>query len=203
MRYGIFTALTLTVVVLLGAAGPALAKPPSAPATYTLVENATLVTPGDGSPTAARTSSTGDPFTWGAVDLPIAAGLKLRQLTHLSTAYKFVDSSCWGGSPRFEAWVTSRGRTKKIFFYIGPPPSYTGCATGTYEHSGNLASPTSPVDASQIGGSVSDSYGNVQAKYGSYAVTHVYLDLDGGWLGDQTVDFDDTQVNAQLVTYEG
>lgn len=202
MRYGIFTTLTLTALVLLATAAPSLAKPPAAPG-YTLVENATLVTPGDDSPTAARTSSTGDPFTWGAVNLPITARLKLRQLTHLSTAYKFVGSSCWGGSPRFEAWVDNGGPSRKIFFYIGPAPSYTGCPTGAYANSGNLASPTSPVDASQIGGSVADSYGSVQAKYGGYTVTAVYLDLDGGWFADQTVDFDNSQVNKQLVSYEG
>ena len=183
----------------LAIAGPAGA----APAGYTLVENAKLVAPGNGSPTAAEAISTGDPFTWGAVDLPIPARLKLRQLTHLSTDYKLVEGSCWGGSPRFEAWVTTATGTRKIFFYIGPAPSYTGCPPGTYASTGNLAARTSPVDASQIGGGYADSYSNVQATYGGYTVTHVYVDLDGGWFGDQTVDFDNTQVNKQLVTYEG
>jgi hypothetical protein len=191
--------LSLSISIALAIAGPALAGKGG----YTLVENAKLVAPGNDSPTAAQASSTGDPFTWGAVDLPIPARLRLRQLTHLSTDYRFVDGSCWGGSPRFEAWVTTGTGTRKIFFYIGPAPSYTGCPPGAYASSGNLAARTSSVDASQIGGSYSDSYSNVQTTYGDYTVTHVYVDLDGGWNGNQTVDFDNTQVNKQLVTYEG
>ena len=186
--------------------GYALAIPDparAAPGGYTLVENAKLVAPGYGSPTAAEAISTRDPFTWGAVDLPIPARLKLRQLTHLSTDYMVVDGSCWGGSPRFEAWVTNGTGSWKIFFYIGPPPSYRDCPADVYASTGNLAARTSPIDASQIGGSYADTYSNVQATYGNYTVTHVYVDLDGGWAGDQTVDFDNTQVNKQVVTYEG
>ena len=188
---------------VLATAGPVRAAGHAGGSTaYALVENATLVAPGNGSPTAAQLTSTGDPFTWAAVQLPIPARLRLRQLTHLSTDYRFVGGSCWGGSPRFEAWVTNGGGPAKIFFYIGPAPSYTGCPAGGYASSGNLATPTSPVDASQIGGSNSDSYGNVQASYGNYSVTQVYIDLDGGWYADQTVDVDNTQVNKQRVTYE-
>jgi hypothetical protein len=179
------------------------AKPPVTAGGYTLVENASLVHPGNQSTTAAEATSTGDPFTWGAVDLPIPARLKLNQLTTLSTDYDIVLGSCWGGSPRFEAWVTTPAGTRKIFFFIGPAPNYTGCPSGVYANSGNLASPTSPVDASQLGGSVSDRYSSVQARYGKYAVTHVYADLDGGWSSDQTVDFDNTQVDNRLTTYEG
>jgi hypothetical protein len=51
----------------------AFAKRPGT-AGYTLVESARLVHPGNQSPTAAETTSTGNPFTWGAVDLPIPSG---------------------------------------------------------------------------------------------------------------------------------
>jgi hypothetical protein len=114
-----------------------------------------------------------------------------------------VEGSCWGGSPRFEAWVTNGTGSWRIFFNIGPPPLYMGCPEDVYADSGNLASPTSPVDASQVGGSYSDTWSNVQATYGNYTVTAVYVDLDGGWRGDQTVDFDNTRVNKQVVSYEG
>jgi hypothetical protein len=43
----------------------------------------------------------------------------------------------------------------------------------------------------------------VQARYGNYAVTNVTLGVDGGWSSNQAVDFDNTRVNQQLVTYEG
>ena len=202
MRRGILL-LTLTALLSLAVAGPSAAKPPGGSGGYTLVENAEIVHPGKDSSTAARTISTGDPFTWGAVELPIPARFRLRQLTHLSTDYKPVEGSCWGGSPRFEAWVTNGTGSWKIFFYIGPPPLYQGCQPGVYAPSGNLASANSPVDASQVGGSYSDTWSNVQATYGNYTVTAVYVDLDGGWRGDQTVDFDNTRVNKQVVSYEG
>ena len=53
------------------------------------------------------------------------------------------------------------------------------------------------------GRSYSDRWSDVQATYGNYSVTAVYVDLDGGWFGDQTVDFDNTQMNKQVVSYEG
>jgi hypothetical protein len=186
--------------LILCSASPA--KRPGA-AGYTLVESATLVQPGNQSATAAETTSTGDPFTWGAVDLPIPPRLKLSQLTSLSTDYKFVQGSCGGGSPRFEAWVTNGTDTWKIFFYIGPAPNYTGCPSGVYANTGNLATADSLVDDSALGGSPYDKYSTVQARFGRYAVTHVYADLDGGWSSDQTVDFDNTRVNDGLTTYEG
>lgn len=197
----IFAFAALTAVFVLGVAGACLAKRPGP--TVTLVENATLVQPGNASATAAQATSTADPFTWGAVDLPIRSGLTLRQLTTLSTDYSFALGSCWGGSPRFEAWVSDGTRQSKIFFYIGPAPMYTGCPSGAYANTGNLATPDSLVDDSQLGGGPSDAYSSVQANYGRYPVTHVYLDVDGGWYSDQTVDFDNTRVNRDLFTYEG
>src|SRR4051794_14739437 len=174
-----FVALSALIgLCFLALAGVSLAKRSGG---YVLVENATLVHPGNGSSTAAEATSTGDPFTWGAVELPIPAKLTLRQLTWLSTDYKPVVGSCWGGSPRFEAWVNDGTSTHKIFFYLGPPPRFTGCPTGTYASTGNLASPASQVDATQIGGQWADRYGDVQSRFGRYAVTAVYLDLDGGW----------------------
>jgi hypothetical protein len=167
-----------------------------------LVEHASLVQPGDHSKQAVEASSTGDPFTWGAVDLAIPAGLTLAQLNLLSTDYRPALGSCWGGSPRFEAWVTTPTGTSKVHFFIGPPPSYTGCPSGVWAGSGNVAAPSSLVDDSRLGGSTSDPYSNAQARWGSYAVTHVYLDVDGGWYANQAVDFDNTKVNTSLFAFE-
>jgi len=193
----------LTAASSLAVAGPSFGKPASAGGGYTLVENAALVQPGNGSATAAEATSTGpDPFTWGAVEIAIQQGLKLRQLNFLSTDYEFAVGSCWGGSPRFEAWVTDGAGSHKIFFYLGPAPNYTGCPTGVYVSSGNLATRTSLVDDSALGGSVYDSYADAQSRYGNYPVTHVYVDVDGGWDANQAVDFDNTRVNNRLVTYE-
>ena len=183
-------------------AGAASAEPPARSGSYTLVENARLVQPGNHSKRAVEATSTGDPFTWGAVDLAIPANLTLGQLNTLSTDYRSALGSCWGGSPRFEAWVTDGIDTRKVHFFIGPSPSYTGCPTGVWGGSGNVAAPSSRVDDGQLGGSTSDPYSNTQARWGSYAVTHVYLDVDGGWNGNQAVDFDNTKVNSSLFTFE-
>ena len=195
-------------VVMLGVAcsllvaGAASAKPPARTGSYTLVESASLVQPGNHSKRAVEAASTGDPFTWGAVDLAIPAGLTVAQLTALSTDYKPALGSCWGGSPRFEAWVTDGTGTWKVHFFIGPPPSFTGCPSGVWASSGNVAAPSSLVDDSQLGGSTSDRYSNTQAKWGTHTVTHVYLDVDGGWYANQAAEFDNTNVNTALFTFE-
>jgi hypothetical protein len=66
-------------------------------------------------------------------------------------------------------------------------------------NTGNLAAPTNLVDDSQLGGSFYDTYGNAQANYGNYTVTDIFLAVDGP---NQTVDFDNSQVNNELFTYE-
>src|ERR687891_671356 len=113
--------------------------------------DATLVQPGNGSPTAAEATTTG-PADFGNVDFVIPAGLTVSQLTHLSTDHKFVVGSCRAGSPRFTVNVTNGAVSSSVFFYIGPPPSYTGCPSGAYANSGNLATPSSLVDASHLPG---------------------------------------------------
>jgi len=64
-----------------------------------------------------------------------------------------------------------------------------------------LAAPTNLVDVGPQGGPIRP-FSNVQAEFGNYTVTAVHLDVDGGAGGNQTVDFDNTQVNANFVTYE-
>ena len=201
---GLAMSLALTAWCSLAIVSPSFAEPADGATGYSLGENATLVQPGNASPTGAEATTTG-PGSSGWVDfIPFAipAGLKLGQLTHLSTDYKFVVGSCWAGSPRFTAYVTNGTSSGSVFFYIGPPPSYTGCASGAYANSGNLATPTSLVDAANLGGSFNEPFSEVQADFGDYTVTELHLDVDGGAAGNQTVDFDNTQVNEKLVTYE-
>lgn len=193
----------LATVLWLLPAGMATAKPFARPANYSLEDNATLVHPGELSLTAVQLSTTESPYTWGAVQLDIPTGMTFGQLNYLSTNYKFTLGSCWGGSPRFEMWVTDpAGNREKIFAYIGPPPDYTGCPLGVWTRTGNLVTPTSLVDDTEVGGTFYDPYSDAQAKYGSYPLIAVWLDADGGWDGNQTVDLDNSRVNDQLYTYE-
>jgi hypothetical protein len=49
------------------------------------------------------------------------------------------------------------------------------------------------------GGAFYDPYAAAQAKYGGYTVTDIFVVVDGP---SQTVDFDNSQVNDELFTYE-
>ena len=198
---GLAMFLALTAWCSLAIVGQSFAQGPFGEGGYFLDGDATLVQPGNASPTGARATNTGpDPGIgygpFGSVHFAIPAGLKVSQLTHLSTDYKFVLGSCEAGSPRFTANVTNEASSGSIFFYIGPP-----CPSDGYTNSGNLAAPTSFVDASNLGGSFNQRFSDVKADFGNYTVTAVHLDVDGQ-ASDQTVDFDNTRVNANFVTYE-
>ena len=198
---GLAMFLALTAWCSLAIVGQSFAQGPFGEGGYFLDGDATLVE-GNASPTGARATNTGpDPGIgygpFGSVHFAIPAGLKVSQLTHLSTDYKFVLGSCEPGSPRFTANVTNGTSSGSIFFYIGPP-----CPSAAYTNSGNLAAPTSLVDASNLGGSLNQRFSDVKADFGDYTVTAVHLDVDGPNAGFQTVDFDNTRVNANFVTYE-
>ncbi|MGH9056053.1 MAG: hypothetical protein ACRDYY_09375 [Acidimicrobiales bacterium] len=194
----------VTSLCLLVAAAASAAKQPSAPGGYTLVGNApgtaTLVPGPNGSGTAVQlmTYPSSGTLDWGAIGFA-ASGLKLRDVTDLSTDYEITFGGCWEGSPRFTVGLSNRGKTKEIWFYMGQPQ---GCAS-EWTNTGNLASPTSLVDDSSLpAGSHTATYSQVQAEYGNDNVAYIAIDLDGGGDGSQTALFDNTQVNGTLYTYE-
>ena len=208
--------LMLSVIWLLvpaaAAADPGRSQA-KAQANFTLTGSpgaAVLVQPGYKSKTAVQITTTGNGSgglgTWGAVDVAIPSGLTLAQVSWLSTEYEFTLGSCWGGSPRFELWIpdlNSPTGHDKVFLYLGVPLDYTGCPTGVWTDTGNLATPAAYVDDSQLpGGSYSDTWAHAQSLYGSDPVSAIYLDADGGWYSEQVMEFDDTQVDSTLVTYE-
>jgi hypothetical protein len=171
----------------------------SASSGYSLFGDATLVHPGNNSPTAAQATSTG-PNAFGGVDFAVPAGMTVSQLQNLATDYKFTVGTCGLGSPRFAVEVTNGTSTGNIFVYLGPPPNYTGCPPNVWANTGNLANPANLVDTSQLpGGTFYDPYASAQAKYGSYTVTDIALVVDGP---NQTVQFDNTQINNATYTYE-
>lgn len=171
----------------------------SAATGYTLFGNAQIVTPGNASAHAAEASSIGAPF-YGGVDFTVPAGLTVAQLQNLATDYMFTVGTCGLGSPRFSVGITNGTTSGNLFFYIGPPPSYAGCPPSIWLNSGNLANPVNLVDSSQLPlGTFYDPYAAVQAKYGTYTVTFISLVVDGP---NQTVQFDNTQINNTTYTYE-
>jgi hypothetical protein len=198
MKKFVSSFITFGPVALTLASGVALAA-----TCYTLFGDAHFISPGNDSPRAVEAHAT-ESGTFGGVDFSVPAGLTLSDLDILQTDYKFTQGSCSGGSPRFSVEVTNGTVTGTIFFYIGPPPNYTGCPANVWTSSGNLALPTNLVDTSQLPlGTFYDPYAAAQTKYGSYTVLSTALVVDTfSPLGDKTVQFDNTQINDTIYTYE-
>jgi hypothetical protein len=171
---------------------------------YELFGTATLVSPGNNSPTGVETVSDGPTdLTVGGIDFTVPADFTVADLERLSTDYKFTQGTCGGGSPRFQVNVTNGTDEGKIFFYIGPEPNYTGCTTGTWQNSGDLAEAARLVDTSQLdGGNFYQPFAAALAAYGEYEVTGIQLVTDGGWQADQTVIFDNVRINNTTYTFE-
>src|SRR5439155_1653456 len=164
--------------------------------------DATLVSPGQSSQTAAQLRSTAGGMVFGGIDFAIPAGTTLNDYQNLSTDYMFTASSCGGRSPRFV--IDIDGSTINV--YLGPPPSYTGCPPNLWSNTGDLLTPTSFVDTSNLaGGTFYDPWALALARYGTHAVTGVQLITDsssffGG--ATQTVLVDNVMINSTTFTFE-
>ncbi len=170
---------------------------------YTLFGDATLVHPGHNSNTAVqlRSVATGpQTATFGGIDFETPTGMTVNQLSNLSTDYMFTAGSCGGGAPRFQINVDGRN----VFVYIGPPPNYTVCPTGSWINTGNLL--TFPVDTSQfVGGTFYDTWAHFVSLYGTHLITGIQLVTDGGWAvagGIQTVQVDNVMINNRTYTFD-
>jgi hypothetical protein len=171
----------------------------SAATNYSLFGDAEVVSPGEALSAHAVQATSSGTHLFGGVDLGVPAGINtIADLTTLATDYMFTQGSCGAGSPRFAVEVNNDPDTN-LFFYLGPPPNYTGCTSGTWTASGNLADPGNLVDATQLGGSFYESYADVVQAYGSDTVTDIALVLDGQ---SQTVQFDNSLVDATAYSYE-
>ena len=126
--------------------------------------------------------------------------MTVSELNNLSTDYRFTEASCGGGAPRFQINVDG----KNIQVYLGPPPDYTLCPTGTWLPTGDLL--LFPVDSSQLpGGTFYDTWAHVLAAYGTHAITGIQLVTDGSWFFDgatQTVLVDNVMINNTTYTFE-
>lgn len=186
--FGASMALVLGTGLVLGAGG------------YSLFGDATLAA-GHDSPTGVQLrSSTSVPPGYGGIDFAVPSGMTFSQLSNLGTDYEFTAASCGGGSPRFQINIDGRN----AFVYIGPPPDYTGCPADVWTASGNLATPASFVDTSQLpGGAPYDTFAAADLKYGSDIVTGIQLVTDASWLfGIQTVVVDNVTINGTTYTFE-
>lgn len=180
----------------------------AAPANYTLFGDASLVSPGNNSQTAARLNSGTTGAGYGGVDLSIPAGLTFADFDKLSTDYKITAGDCGIGSPRFQINVIvdpTTNTTKNIFVYIGPYPNYTNCTLNAWINSGDLLETGNYVDTSQLsGGTFYQTYDSAHAAFGGYEVTGIQLVVDAGYAftSGQTVLVDNIMVNNTLTTFE-
>jgi len=172
---------------------------------YSLFGQASYVSPGHNSNRAVKLVGDGNAGIFSGIDFSVPSGLTINNLNTLSTDYDFTAGSCGGGSPRFG--IQLAGVSGTIFVYIGPPPNYTGCPPNAWANTGNLLTPASLVDDSQLtGGTFYDSWAAVQARNSGKTVSDIFLVSDNGpgpgGLGSQTVLIDNTNVNGTTYDYE-
>lgn len=186
-------ALAVVVVGMVVASLPA-----SANSSYNLFGDATPVHPGNNSNTAIQLRSANAGF--GGIDLK-TGDLKFGDISNLGTDYKFTAASCGQGSPRFQINIDH----KNAFVYIGPPPNYTSCPQNVWVSTGNLATPVSLIDTSQLpGGTFYDTFAAADLKYGSEHVNGIQIVADAGFFfGTQTVLIDNVIINDTKQTFEG
>src|SRR5690242_7641410 len=124
---------------------------------YTLFGSASYVMPGNASNRAVQLVSNANTGVFSGIDFAVPASLTINGLNTLSTDNNFTAGTCGLGSPRFG--IQLAGFTGTIFVYVGPPPSYTGCPPNVWTNTGNLLTPASFVDSSQLpGGSFFDTW---------------------------------------------
>jgi len=166
--------------------------------------------PGNNSQTAIRTESpqtTVDVEKCGSINWAWSAqNQRFADLAVLSSDVFFKVGQDWGGSPRFELTLIDPAtlQAHKMFLYVGDPPNFNKtCPMGSWFNTGNLMDPTKMADDQQFpNGTYGDTVANALTKYGTWRVNNILLGTDGGWVGPQTVDFDNTYINSWLYTYE-
>lgn len=173
---------------------------------YSLFGEASLVSPGNNSPTAVQTVSDDDPG-FGGIDFTVPEGLTFDQLDTLATDYNVTDDSCAAGSPRYQINLDTDGdgdTDGSAFSYIGPPPSYTGCPTG-WQSTGNLVEDTDLIDTSQLGGAFYEPVLTAQTRLAGATITGIQLVTDSGFAfpdGEQTILFDNAVINDTTIMFE-
>lgn len=191
--------ITLIAIIISAAF---LLLPNKAFASYTLFDDASLVSPGNSSLTAAQIISSSTGIGWGGVNFTITTGVKFSDFTQLKTDYNITTGNCGGGAPRFQLNIDG----KNVFVYIGPVPNFTGCTTGIWQVTENFIGSTDTVfDLSQYGGPWYGTYAQAISLLGDHEVTGVQLLVDGYWAipgGVQTVLTDNVLINNDIYTFE-
>lgn len=166
--------LAAVAALALAVSAPALAADGSTPFGAATVTDgvATLVS-------NTSNAATNDDFS--GVTLPLPSGLTLAQITQLAAEFNVTNDDCAGGSPRF---AINYGTNQNVFVYLGPSPTFTGCAQETWISTGNLVgtSDACRVDTSQIAsGTQCSTWAAAVALIGTQPITSISLVVDGSW----------------------
>ena len=127
-----------------------------------------------------------------AVSIPVPAGLTFGQITQLAAEFNVTDDDCGAGSPRFAIKVGD----KNVFVYLGPAPTFSGCAQNTWTSTGNLVGTADAcrVDTSQIApGTQCSNWAAAVALVGSQAVQSISVVVDASWTGSASPAFADKE----------
>jgi hypothetical protein len=126
-----------------------------------------------------ETVATTDDFS--TVSFPVPSGLTLGQISQLAAEFNVTDDDCAAGSPRF---AINYGVDKNVFVYLGPSPTFTGCAQNTWISTGNLVGTTDAcrVDTAQIApGTQCSTWAQAVALLGSQVINSISLVVDSGY----------------------
>jgi hypothetical protein len=143
-------------------------------------------------------SSPTAPFS--GIDFDVPAGTTFGSLTQLSTDFNVTDDDCKAGSPRFQINIDG----KNVFVYLGPTPSFTGCASGWLSSGNLIGSSDARFDLTQFGGPFYGTYQDALALLGSHTVTGIQLVVDSGWAfadAEQTILVDNVRINGTTYTF--
>lgn len=175
----------------LATAAPALAANPTTSGSATITNNVGTI--------VSNTSVANTPADdGGAITFPTASSLTLAQITQLSAEFNVTDDDCGGGSPRF---VLNYGPNKNVVVYLGPSPTFTGCAPNTWLSTGNLVgtSDACRVDTSQVApGTQCTTWAAAVTLMGSQTINSISFVVDGGWQPadkEQTVQVRTVKIN--------
>lgn len=129
----------------------------------------------------SNTSNTDAADDFSGVTVPLPAGLTLAQVTQLAAEFNVTNDDCAGGSPRF---VINYAANQNMVVYLGPAPTFTGCAQETWLSSGNLVGTADAcrVDTSQLSpGTQCSTWAAAVALVGTRPINSISVVVDGSW----------------------
>lgn len=158
----------------------------------------------------SNSSKTGGVFASG-LELDISGPFSVNDLTNLSANYNMVKGAFGGGSPRFTLEDTSGNALDSAYIYFGNTGGgkfsnpYANGISGDTGNYADLASSDLRIESAGFGGYTSGTasyitFADFASHVGSINIGYIYLDLDGGFTGDQELSVNSLTLNG--TTYQ-